>query len=226
MRSYKYLGLITAVYVTFLIISSTTAGKLISVFGYVVSVTVIYFPLTYILDDILTEVYGYARARSVVWVVFFCSVITGILYQLVVLLPPASGFMANEAYITVLSTVPRILIGGWIASWTGSILNDVVLAKMKLWTKGKHLWSRTISSTVVGEFANTALFYTIGLYGILPTNILITSIIAGWLIKVGVEVVLTPVTYLVVGWLKKKEDEDYFDQNTDFNPLIIETTRL
>ncbi|MFA7421979.1 MAG: queuosine precursor transporter [Melioribacteraceae bacterium] len=226
MKQYKYLGLILVAYITFQLVSDVSAGKIISFFGNPVSVTVLFFPFTYIFADILTEVYGYARARSVVWTVFFSSVIAGLLYSLVVYLPPATGFDANDAYARVLGSVPRILLGGWIAVWVGGMLNDFVLAKMKVWTNGKYLWTRTIGSTVVGEFVNTVLFYMIALYAVLPNNLLFASIISGWLIKVAVEVVLTPWTYYVIRKLKNLEDEDYYDRDTNFNPFIVQPPKF
>jgi hypothetical protein len=153
--------------------------------------------------------------------VFFSSVIAGLIYMLVVLLPPAVGFDANAAYTRVLGQVPRILLGGWIAVFVGGILNDYTLAKMKVWTKGKYLWARTIGSTIIGEGANTLLFWMIALYGIIPNNLLIASMLAGWFLKVAIETIMTPVTYKVVAKLKKVEGEDYYDKNTNFNPLII-----
>lgn len=221
MRNYKYLGLITTLYITFQLVSDVTAGKLISLFSFPVSVTVLYFPITYLFADILTEVYGYARARSVVWQVFLASVLAGLIYQLAAVLPPASGFDANSAYVRVLGSVPRILAGGWIAVWVGGILNDYTLAKMKIWTNGKYLWTRTVGSTIVGEFANTVLFYSIALTGAIPINVLVEAVLTGWVIKVVVEVVLTPWTYFVCGRLKKLESEDYYDRNTNFNPFVI-----
>ena len=123
----------------------------------------------------------------------------------------------------VLGSVPRILVGGWIAVWVGGILNDYMMAKMKVWSKGKHLWLRTISSTVVGEGANTILFYMIALYAVLPNGLLFTSILSGWFLKVAVEIIFTPITYYVIGKLKKVESEDYYDNTTNFNPLIIKS---
>lgn len=218
-RSYKYLGLITALYITLQLVSDISAGKIIQIWIFTVSATVLYFPITYIFSDILTEVYGYAQARRVVWLVLGCSVLAGLTYQLAVGLPPAQGFDANSAYARVLGSVPRILLGGWIAVWAGGILNDYVLAKMKIWTQGKHLWMRTISSTIVGEFANTSLFYTIALYGVLPRELLVQSVLSGWFLKVLVEIICTPITYAVVDKLKKAEGEDYYDHDTNFNPL-------
>lgn len=221
-REYKYLGLITAAYITFQLVSDITAGKIITLFIFPVSVTVLYFPITYLFADVLTEVYGYARSRSVVWKVLFASVLAGIIYEIVIHIPAAPGFANNNAYTVVLGSVPRILLGGWIAVWVGGILNDYVLAKMKIWTNGKYLWTRTIGSTIVGEFVNTLLFYVIALYAVIPTNLLVASILSGWIIKTLVETVLTPWTYWVVGKLKKLENGDYYDRNTDFNPFIIE----
>lgn len=223
MKQYKYLGLITVLYVAFQLVSDVTAGKIVSLGIFTVSATVLYFPITFIIADVLTEVYGYAKARSVLWYVLAASVIAGLLYQLVVWLPPAPGFDAAEAYARVLGSVPRILLGGWIAVFVGSILNDFIMAKMKVWTKGKHLWARTISSTVVGEGANTALFYLIALYAVIPNNILLASILSGWFLKVVVEVVMTPVTYAVVKKLKKAEGEDVYDTNTNFNPFSLKS---
>jgi len=219
MKHYKYLGLITALYITFQLVSDITAGKIVQLGFFTVSATVLYFPFTYIFADVLTEVYGYAKARSVVWMVLICSVLAGLIYTGVVLLPPAVGFDANDAYTRVLGQIPRILIGGWIAVWTGGLLNDYVLAKMKIWTRGKYLWTRTIGSTIVGEGANTILFYVIALYAVIPNNLLIASILSGWFLKVLVEVIMTPVTYKVVKKLKKAENEDYYDDKTNFNPL-------
>lgn len=221
MKSYKYLGFITVLYVTFQLVSDVTAGKLISLFGFPVSVTVLYFPITYIFADVLTEVYGYGQARRVVWQVLFASLLAGLIYELVTVLPPAQGFDANAAFVRVLGSVPRILVGGWIAVWVGGILNDYTLAKMKIWTHGKHLWTRTVGSTIVGEFANTVLFYIIALGGVIPTNVLLEAVLIGWAIKVTVEVLFTPWTYYVCGKLKKLENEDYYDRDTNFNPFIM-----
>lgn len=220
-KQFKYIGLLTALYITFQLVSDVTAGKIISLGIFTVSVTVLYFPFTYIIADLLTEVYGYSKARGVVWMVLFSSIIAGLIYTIVVALPPAIGFDANDAFTRVLGQIPRILVGGWIAIWVGGILNDYIMAKMKIWTKGKYLWSRIIGSTIIGEGANTVLFYVIALYAVIPSGLLVTSILSGWFLKVAVEVVMTPVTYKVVAKLKKVEEEDYYDTDTNFNPLII-----
>ncbi len=221
MKKFRFLGIITTLYITFQLISDVSAGKLVSIFGFPVSVAVIYFPITYVIADILTEVYGYAQARRVVWQVLLASIIAGLVYQVVVILPPANGFSGNDAYVRVFGSVPRILLGGWIAVWIGGILNDYVLAKMKIWTNGKYLWTRTVGSTIVSEFANTVLFFTIALSGIIPNSLLIDAILTGWVFKIAVEVICTPWTYWVVGKLKKLENEDYYDRDTDFNPFTL-----
>ena len=221
MRQYKYLDIIVALYITMQLVSDVTAGKVVQLGSFSVSATVLYFPFTYIFADVLTEVYGYAQARKVIWKVLICSVIAGFVYQLVVHLPPAIGFDANDAYGRVLGSVPRILLGGWIAVWVGGILNDFVLAKMKVWMHGQQLWMRTIGSTIIGEGANTFLFYIIALSNVIPNSLLITSILSGWFIKVAVEVIFTPITYWAVATLKSAEHEDFYDRNTNFNPLII-----
>ncbi len=222
-KVYKLLALFTCLNVAFQLISDITAGKLISILGFSVSITVLYFPFTYIISDILTEVYGYAKARSVLWLTLLCSVLAGLLYQVVAYWPPVGFFENNDAYITVFSSVPRILIGGWLAVFAGDFSNNFCLAKLKIITKGKFLWLRTISSTIVGQLANTAVFYTVALSGKIPNNLLLQSIMAGWIIKTCVEVLFTPVTYVVVGWLKKVENEDYYDRDTNFNPFIFKS---
>lgn len=216
-KSY-YWPLVVA-YVVFQLISDVTASKVISIGPAVVSVTVLYFPFTYIIADVLTEVYGFARARSALWLVVGASITAGIVYQVVVALPPGPGFGANEAYRQVFGAVPRILVGGWLAVFVGDYLNDLVMSKMKIWTNGRALWARTIGSTVVGEGANTAIFYTIGLMGVLPTNILLQAILWGWAIKVAVEAVFTPMTYLIVNKIKVHEGLDKFDLGENYSPF-------
>jgi queuosine precursor transporter len=220
-KHYKLLGLITSLNITFQLISDVTAGKLISVFGYPVSITVLYFPVTYIISDVLTEVYGYAKARKVLWTTLLCSVIAGIVYQVVASWTPASVFPDNAAYVKVFQSVPRILLGGWLAVFSGDIANNFTLAKLKILTEGKFLWLRTISSTVFGQLVNTAVFYIVALGGILPSNILTQAILVGWILKTLVEVVFTPITYAVVAWLKKVEHEDFYDRDTNFNPFNL-----
>jgi uncharacterized integral membrane protein (TIGR00697 family) len=212
---------IVLAYVTFQLISDVTAGKVVALGPAVVSATVLYFPITYLISDVLTEVYGYERARRALWLVMASSVTAGIVYQIVIALPPGPGFDANDAYTRVFGQVPRVLLAGWIAVFVGDIANNYVMSRMKVWTDGRWLWTRTITSTVVGEGLNTVLFYVGALWGVLPTPILLGAIFWGWWIKVGVETVLTPLTYFVVGYVKRTEGIDVYDVDADYNPLKV-----
>lgn len=219
--SFRFYWFVVIAYIVFQLVSDVTAGKVISLGPAVVSVTVLYFPITYIISDVLTEVYGFSQARRALWIVMAGSVAAGLIYQLVVILPPGPGFTSNDAYVTVFGQVPRILVGGWIAVIVGDLANNYLLSRIKVWTAGKYLWLRTISSTFVGQGLNTGLFYIIALGGVLPNNILISAIFWGWAIKVAVEVVLTPLTYLVVGWLKRAEGIDTFDYSEKYKVFRI-----
>ncbi|MBF0379859.1 MAG: queuosine precursor transporter [Magnetococcales bacterium] len=220
-NNFKFLGLFMALNIAFQLISDATAGKIILLFGVGVSVTVFYFPFTYIISDVLTEVYGYAKARTVLWYTLIASILAGIFYQIAVAIPAAPFFEHSGAYDTVFGIVPRILIGGWLAVFSGDICNNYVMAKLKIKTNGRFLWVRTILSTVVGQGVNTAVFYTVALAGILPNNLLIEGILAGWILKTIVEALMTPVTYFVVHQLKNIEGIDHFDKETNFNPFIF-----
>jgi uncharacterized integral membrane protein (TIGR00697 family) len=218
---YKLLTLFLILNVAFQLISDVTAGKLIMVFGFGVSVTVLYFPFVYVISDVVTEVYGYAHARRILWYTLTASILAGVMYQLAVAVPAAPFFGGQAAYETVFGIVPRVLVGGWLAVFFGDITNNFILAKLKVRMKGKHLWCRTIGSTVVGQFVNTAVFYVVALSGILPSDVLVKSILGGWLIKTGVEAAFTPFTYWIVGVVKKVEGVDHFDEKTNFNPFRL-----
>lgn len=220
-KTYKLLTFLTILNVMFQLVSDVTAGKIITLFGFAVSITVLYFPFVYIISDVMTEVYGYAQARRVTWLTLISSVVAGLVYLLVAYLPSPDFFGDSEAYKTVFGIVPRILVGGWIAVFVGDIVNNYIMAKMKVWSNGKNLWVRTISSTIGGQFTNTALFYVIALSGVLPSNVLLISIISAWIMKVAVEAILTPVTYWVINTAKRVENEDYYDRDTDFNPMTL-----
>lgn len=220
-RTYAYYPLILALYVTFQLVSDVSAGKLTYLFGFSLPATIWYFPVVYVLADILTEVYGYEYARRAAWTAFFCSFVATGIYQLVIYLPPASTFLANDAYSTVLNAVPRVLASALIGQWCGTFTNDYIMAKMKVWTKGKYLWTRTIGSTIAGESITTVMFYGLAFYSVLPAPVLISAMLAGTVIKTLVEIILTPWTYFVISKLKKWEHEDHYDTNTNFNPFII-----
>ncbi len=231
-RTYRYYDLVMAAFVTVLLCSNfigaakqTTVG--VPLIGAVTfSAGVLFFPISYIFGDILTEVYGYGRDRRVVWAGFGALAFASFMAWVVVSLPPASSeFMRSyQAHLEgVFGNSWRIALGSMIAFWCGSFANAYVLAKMKVWMNGRRLWTRTIGSTVVGEFVDSALFYFIAFYGIWATGDLIKIAIAQYVLKTSWEVVMTPVTYRVVGFLKRAENEDYYDRNTDFTPFTLKT---
>ena len=215
----KYLGFLAGLNITFLLVSNFTAARIISVFGVGVSVTLLYFPLTYLIADILTEVYGYSRARSIIWLSIVCSVVGALIASGQLLVPPAIFFKDDAAYQQIFSSSPKIAIAGLLAVLVGDFCNSYVLAKMKIWNKGQHLWLRFLVSTIVGEGLNTLIFYGVALYGILPNGVLLASIGVGWIGKSLVEVVMLPFTYLIVRYLKRIEGIDYYDYVTNFNPF-------
>lgn len=224
-KAYKYLDLILFLDLTMMAIVNIISGKIVQVSIFTLSAASLCIPITNIIADVITEVYGYKQARRATWILIFSTIIFALFLQLAVYLPPAPGFEHNDSYRTVLGQAPRIAIAAWVALFASQFTNDFVLAKMKLLTKGKYLWSRTISSTMLAQVAETNCFYIIALYNVIPTGLLLKSIISAWFLKVMIETVMTPVTYLVVNRLKKAENEDSFDTNTNFNPLIIDLNK-
>ncbi len=218
-RSYKYLDYITGIFVAVLLISNTASVKILNLGWFAFDGGTILFPLAYIFGDILTEVYGYKRSRRVIWTGFFCIILMAVVYAIVGYLPAAEGWGMQDAYMSILGIVPRIVLASIIAYFAGEFSNSYILAKMKVWMSGKHLWMRTIGSTIVGEGVDTALFVLIAFAGTMPTSLLVAVIVSNYIFKVGVEVVFTPITYHVVSFLKRTENEDYYDRNTNFNPF-------
>jgi queuosine precursor transporter len=195
------------------------AGKVASLGGWTFGAGILFFPLGYVIGDVLTEVYGYARARRCIWVGFSALLFMAFMSWVVVSLPPADGWEGQSAYESVFGQVPRIVFASIVAFWAGEFVNSFVLAKMKVWTKGKHLWSRTIGSTVVGQGIDSIIFYPLAFWGVWDNAQVVTVMITNWALKVGWEAALTPVTYAVVGWLKRHEGVDLFDDSTDFTPF-------
>jgi hypothetical protein len=181
---------------------------------------VLFFPISYLFGDILTEVYGYARDRRVVWTGFAALVFAAFMATVIVHLPPRDKTSAVEA---VFGNTPRIIAASIIAFWSGSFVNSYVLAKMKLWTRGRWLWTRTIGSTLCGELIDSALFYTIAFAGLWSTDKLLPIMLTQYVLKSVWEIVATPLTYLIVGFLKRAEHEDYFDRHTRFTPFSLQT---
>lgn len=229
-RRYRYYDLLLAAFVVVLLCSNLIgAGKAavitLPVLGEVTyGAGILFFPISYLFGDILTEVYGYAHDRRAVWAGFAALLFATLMSLVVVSLPPAGGdYMTHyqQGLETVFGNTWRIVAASIVAFWAGSLANAYVLAKMKIRTGGHHLWARTIGSTAVGEAIDSSLFYMMAFYAIWPTEQVIAVAIAQYFLKTGWEVIMTPVTYLIVGWLKRKEEEDYLDIGTDFNPFRL-----
>jgi uncharacterized integral membrane protein (TIGR00697 family) len=215
----QWFVVVVAVFVTCLITANVTAVKLVSVFGLVLPAGVIVFPVSYIVGDVLTEVYGFRRARRVIWLGFFCNVIAVLAIWLGGVLPAAPFWDAQEAYDTILGYTPRLLLASFLAYLIGEFANSIVLAKMKVATNGRWLWSRTIGSTLVGQGLDSLVFVSVAFVGGIPLAALISAVVAQWLFKSLYEAAATPLTYLVVNALKRHEGADVYDRDTDFNPL-------
>ena len=228
MATQRWLPLIAAVFVTSLIIANLIAVKLVSIGPLVLPAAILIFPVSYIFGDILTEVYGYARARRVIWIGFGCNLLAVIVIWLSIELPPApfwklgpldSAETSQQAYRALFGFTPRILVASFIAYLMGEFLNSYVLAKMKIATEGRHLWLRTIGSTIVGQFADSAVFIFLAFAGMIPSGALGMLVVTQWLTKSAYEALVTPLTYRAVNYLKRVEREDHYDRETDFNPL-------
>lgn len=212
---------VVAVFVTCLITANFIIVKQISIGNLVLPAAIIIFPLSYIIGDILTEVYGYQQARRVIWLGFLCNLIAVVAIWVGKVLPSAPVFEAQSAYERILGSTPRFLLASFVAYLAGEFANSFVLAKMKIRTRGRWLWMRTIGSTLVGQGIDTLIVLTIAFAGVLPFSVLGTMILSHWLLKTAYETVATPLTYGVVGYLKRKEGIDVYDYGTDFNPLRV-----
>jgi len=212
---------IVAVFVTCLITANITAVKLVDLFGFVLPAAVFIFPLSYITGDVLTEVYGYSRARSVIWLGFFCNFIVVCFVWVGQVLPPAVFWDGQAAYVRILGYTPRLLAASFLAYLVGEFANAFVLAKMKVATQGRWLWLRTIGSTLVGQGLDSAIFMTLAFAGAIPGKGLAVAILTQWLAKSIYEALATPLTYAAVNFLKRKEGRDVYDRQTRFNPLLV-----
>lgn len=217
---FRYFDYVMAAFVAILLLSNLIgAAKLATLWGFTFGAGILFFPVSYVIGDVLTEVYGYANARRCIWAGFAAMVFMAFMSWVVVAMPPAAGWDGQAAYESVFGQVPRIVIASMLAFWAGEFVNSFVLAKMKIWTGGKHLWSRTIGSTVFGQAVDSAIFYPVAFLGIWETKAVVTVMITNWALKVLWEAVLTPVTYAVVGWMKAREGVDVYDTGTEFSPF-------
>ena len=213
--------LVAAIFITSLITSNIIAVKLVSIFSLVMPAGIIIFPISYIFGDVLTEVYGYRQARRVIWLGFFCNLVAVIAIWVGQILPAASFWDGQAAYERILGYTPRLLLASFLAYMVGEFANSFVLAKMKIATKGRWLWTRTIGSTLVGQGLDSLVFMTLAFVGTIPLTVLAGAIAVQWLSKSAYEAIVTPLTYKVVNFLKKKEEMDVFDHGTRFNPFLF-----
>lgn len=219
-RPLRYYDVVMAAFVAVLLLSNIIgAAKLSQVGGFTFGAGILFFPISYVLGDVLTEVYGYARARRTIWVGFAALVFMAFMSWAVVAMPPAAGWNGQAAYDQVFGQVPRIVLASITAFWAGEFVNAFVLARMKLWTGGRMLWARTIGSTLVGQGVDSLIFYPVAFWGLWSDQQLLTVMVTNWALKVAWEAALTPVTYAVVGTLKRREGIDIYDVGTDFSPF-------
>lgn len=202
-----------------LLISNVASAKILKLGPFTFDGGTILFPLSYIFGDVLTEVYGYARSRRVIWTGFLAAALMSGVFAIVGALPSAADWNGQEAYQTILGTTPRIVLASLIAYLCGEFSNSLVLAKMKIATGGRWLWMRTIGSTLVGEGVDTAIFCLVAFYGAMPNSLLVSVIVSNYVFKCAFEALATPATYQVVAFLKRAEGEDAYDRETNFNPF-------
>ena len=216
---YKYLDALTTAFVVILLVSNLVAQKVCLIGPFAVSGAVLLFPITYIFGDVFTEVYGFAASRRAIWLGFFGTVLLYLMGAITIALPAAPGWHNQQAFAAVFGFIPRILAASLVAFWAGEFANSYTMARLKLLTNGRKLWTRTIGSTVVGQAVDTVLVITLTFVGTVPIRTLANMIVTGYALKVGYEVMATPLTYLVINWLKKVEHVDVFDRHESFNPF-------
>lgn len=240
-RHFRYFDYVMAAFVAILLLSNLIgAAKLSNVAGFTFGAGILFFPVSYVLGDVLTEVYGYANARRCVWAGFFALIFMAFMSFVVVAMPAApdwgcaqsgdplfaslvaasdAGTVCQSTYVSVFGSTWRIVLASLLAFWAGEFVNSYVMAKMKLWTRGRHMWSRTIGSTVFGQAVDSMIFYPVAFLGVWTTQSVLLVMVTNWAMKVAWEALLTPATYAVVGWLKRREGVDVFDEATDFSPF-------
>jgi len=220
-KQFKHLTTIAVIFVSVLLISNVASSKIVVLGPFDFDGGTLIFPLSYIFGDILTEVYGYKRTRKIIWLGMLMSVVMVLTFMAVNALPAAIEGSNSEAFNAVLGSTPRIVLGSVVAYFFGEFSNSYLMAKIKIWMKGKFLFVRTIVSTVVGEGFDTIIFVLIAFYGVLPSDLLIAIVISNYIFKVGVEILFTPFTYMIVYLLKTSEETDVYDKNTNFNPFRL-----
>lgn len=218
-RHYKYLDALTTAFVVILLVSNLIAQKVCVLGPFAVSGAVLLFPITYIFGDIFTEVYGFAASRRAIWLGFFGTALLYFMGAMIIALPPAPGWPNQKAFSVVFGFIPRILAASLVSFWAGEFANSYTMARLKLLTNGRKLWTRTIGSTVVGQAVDTTLVIFLTFVGTIPLKTLVSMVLTGYSLKVGYEVLATPLTYLVINRLKRAEDADAYDRHESFNPF-------
>lgn len=213
--------IIATLFIACLVVSNIIAVKLVDIFGMILPAAVVIFPITYIFGDVLTEVYGFRMARFVIWVGFLANLVVVAAIALAQILPPAGFWKGQGAYVQILGQTPRLLAGSFLAYLVGEFLNSMVLSRMKLLTKGRYLWTRTIGSTAVGQLFDSTIFITVAFVGTIPGQAVVRLVITQWLFKVAYEVLATPLTYAIVGALKRRDRIDSYDYDVNVNPLRV-----
>jgi uncharacterized integral membrane protein (TIGR00697 family) len=223
-RQYRYLDLLINIFVVVLIVSNLIAPKFVAAGWFRFSAAQLLFPITYIFGDVFTEVYGYSASRKAIWTGFMASIIMTAFGMFAIWLPPAPEFKDQKAYETIFGVVPRNVSASLLAYWAGEFANSMTVAKMKLWTNGRFLWTRTVGSTVVGQAVDTSIVIFVIFWG-QPLGVMLRLIVSGYLFKVTYEVIATPLTYAMVNYLKRTEGVNYFDRRTNFNPFRLRGDR-
>ena len=218
-QRFRYLDALTTAFVIILLVSNLLAQKICQIGPFAVSGAILLFPITYIFGDIFTEVYGFAASRRAIWLGFFGTALLYLVGAATIALPPGPGWHNQQAFATVFGIIPRILAASLIAFWAGEFANSYTMARLKLLTEGRALWTRTIGSTVVGQAVDTVLVITLTFAGTASTRTLANMILTGYLLKVAYEAIATPITYLIINALKRAEHADAFDTAHDFNPF-------
>lgn len=221
MRDSHAYTLIAVLFAAVLLVSNVASSKLTGFWGLTLDAGTVLFPLSYIFGDVLTEVYGYAAARRVIWMGFASTLMASLVFMLVGVLPAAPEWGGQDAYQAILGLTPRIVLASLAAYLAGQFINSIILAKMKVALQGRMLWARTIGSTLVGELADSALFVVVAFWGIFEPSVIVVLIVSNYLFKVAVEVLFTPATYAVVGYLKRHEGVDAYDRATSFTPFSL-----
>jgi uncharacterized integral membrane protein (TIGR00697 family) len=219
-RVFRYYDLLVSIFVVVLLISNLVGQKICAFGALRVSGAQLLFPITYIFGDVFTEVYGYAASRRAIWIGFLASGLLAVMGMITVALPAAPEWPNQRAFATVFEFVPRLVIASLLAFWCGEFANSFVMAKMKIWTKGRMLWTRTVGSTVVGQAVDTMVVMVVAFAGTVSLKVIANVIVSGYLFKVVYEVLATPLTYAVVNALKRAEGVDAFDYGTSFNPFV------